>query len=87
MNTEDHSDSEAPDWAYPLLRLLVVGILFEIGCTAVILLFARSGFIADSLEPVVDYFVVGAAISAAWAACAILWYLRIRRRLSGDGNS
>lgn len=87
MNIEHHSDSQDPDWAYPLLKILVVGVLFEIGCTAALILFARFRFIPELLRPVVDYFVIGAAISAAWAMCAILWYLRIRRSLIDDQNT
>ena len=87
MESNDYESCENLDWAYPLLRLLVIGTLFEIGCTGICVLLARAGFVSESLRPLVEYFVFGAAISAAWSTIAILWYLRIRRNLIDDQGS
>ena len=88
MDTEkDVTESEDPDWAYPLLRIVIAGAFLEITCTTVMAVFLRIGFVPKALEPVIDYFVVGAITTGCCAVCSILLYLWIRPGLNRGPNS
>ena len=87
MDTEKDERRESPaNWAYPLLRLVLVGATLEITGVSIMTVFLRNDLVPQSLEAVVDYFIVGAAITGCWAVCSILLYLWIRPGLSQDSD-
>ena len=88
MDTEEDSPLfEDPNWAYTLLRNVIVGASIEIMCTIIMVVFSRNGLVPKPLQTVVDYFVVGAVITGCWAIGSFLLYLWIRPGLNGDSNS
>ena len=88
MDTEkDLPKSEDPNWAYSLLRIVLVGSSIEIMCMVIMVVFSRNGLVPKPLQTVVDYFVVGAVVTEFWAIGSFLLYLCIRPGLNGDSNS
>ena len=85
MDTEnDCATSEDPNWAYPLLRMVVTAAFIEIICTTMLWVLSRIGFVPMPLMPVVDFFVAGAFLTGSWAIGCFLLYLRIRPQLIKD---
>lgn len=88
MDSEkDITESEDPNWGYPLLRIGLTGAFVETTCASVLVLLARIGFVPPGLNPIVDFFVAGAAtitIGAAWIFSLYLW---IRPGLYEDPDS
>ena len=88
MDNDKVVRGKAPaNWAYPLLRMFVVGAILEITCVSLMTVFLRIGLVPKVLEPVVHYFIVGAAITGCWAVCSILLYLWIQPGLRDDSDS
>lgn len=87
MDAENDSvESENPNWAYPLLRLVITGTFIEIIATTIFWGLLEIGFVPTPLKPVVDFFVTGAFITGSWAIVCFLLYLRIRRQPIKDPN-
>jgi len=87
MDTEnDSAESENPNWAYRLLRIVLTGAFIEIICTTMLWVLSRIGFVPTPLKPVVDFLVTGAVITGSWAIGCFLLYLWIRPELIKDCN-
>ena len=80
----DSADSEDPNWAYPLLRMVLTGAFIEIIATTILWVLSGIGFVPMPLMPVVDFFVAGAFLTGSWAIGCFLLYLRIRPQLIKD---
>jgi hypothetical protein len=80
----DSADSEDPNWAYPLLRMVLTGAFIEIIATTILWALSGIGFVPMLLMPVVDFFVAGAFLTGSWAIGCFLLYLRIRPQLIKD---
>ena len=72
----DSADSEDPNWAYPLLRMVLTGAFIEIIATTILWVLSGIGFVPIPLMPVVDSFVTGAFLTGVWAIGCFLLYLR-----------
>jgi hypothetical protein len=82
----DAEESENPNWAYPLLRIVLTGALIEIICTTILWVLSWIGFVPSPFKPVVDVFVTGAIITGSWATGCFLLYLWIRPQLIKNSN-
>jgi len=80
----DSADPEDPNWAYPLLRMVLTGAVIEIIATTILWVLSGIGFVPMPLMPVVDFFVAGAFLTGFWAIGCFLLYLRIRPQLIKD---
>lgn len=87
MDTENDDRGEAqPNWAYPLLRIVVVGAVLEITCVSVMTVYLWLGLVPRVLEPVVHCFIFGAAVAGCWAICSLFLYLCFRPGLSQESD-
>lgn len=87
MDTEnDSEDSENPNWAYPMLQMVISGAFVEIIATTILWVLSGIGFVPTLLKPVVNFFGTGAFITGSCAIGCFLLYLRIRPQLTKDPN-
>ena len=66
------------NWAFPMLRMVLIGASLELFIAAAATILIHSRLIPDVSQPIVDYFVYGGIVAAVLAGISSLLYLWIR---------